>query len=189
MLKRILERIRTHKARREKDTIMRLIKTEEVQMLIDEIVTGLFPSVEEIAKHVDTYEVADRIDIHDIAQNIEVDDVAYHIDACDVAEYVEIDTYEIADQISLSEVAGHFDTQDIASYIDHDEVASSCESTIENYVENYIDNKLSEDSWKQEVEDSMMGTLETLVAEMRDSVMDDTINEIADRLSDIGEEQ
>ena len=107
------------------------------------------------------------------------------MDAYDIAQEIDIDMDEIAGNICPSDIADYFDIQDIANHIDESEVAQNCESIVENYVENH----LSQDGWKQDVEDSMMGTLETMVSEMRDSVMDDTINEIADRLNGIGEDE
>ena len=155
---------------------------EEVQDVVREELTTI-----DYSEYLDFGDIAYHIDVADVAEYVEVSayDVAREMDAYDIAQEIDIDMDEIAGNICPSDIADYFDIQDIANHIDESEVAQNCESIVENYVENH----LSQDGWKQDVEDSMMGTLETMVSEMRDSVMDDTINEIADRLNGIGEDE
>jgi len=169
----------------------------EVQRIIDALSGRVIEEVQEVVReelhdmnivdYLDYSEVAYHLDNSEIAEYVEVCayDVAREMDTYDIAQEIDIDYDEIAAQFCVSDIATCFEASDIACHIDESEIAQECVSIAENSLENY----LSQDSWKQDVEDSMLGTLENMVAEMRDSVMDDTINEIADRLNGIGEDE
>ena len=132
----------------------------------------------QVAQEIYTYQVAQDLCIYSIASEISLDDVAYNIDLDDLAQNIEVYSADVAD---------HLDIEDIASHLDIDSVV---ENSVENIIQNNFDIEEIVEGFvnTESLEENLVMTMEEQIAQFRDEIMNDVMNEIADRLSGIGEE-
>lgn len=108
MLRRLLEAIRNHKARRTTDTIMRLMETEKfMQTFVDTVhiaVENIMPSAFELASNVTVSDVASEMDYDVLADYFETAKIAEYISVPNVADNVCIDYEDLVRAIDMDEV-------------------------------------------------------------------------------------